>query len=52
MLDATPGERDEYGQRYTIDFIMVGPAGQATVRSGWIVRIGEDFARLTTSYVL
>jgi hypothetical protein len=52
MLDATLGERDEYGQRYTIDFIMVGPTGQATVRSGWIVRTGEDFARLTTSYVL
>ena len=52
MLDAVPGEGDEYGQRYTIDFIMVGPAGQATVRSGWIVRTGEDFARLTTSYVL
>jgi uncharacterized protein DUF6883 len=52
MLDATPGEQDEYGQRYTIDFIMVGPTGQVTVRSGWIVRTGEEFARLTTCYVL
>lgn len=51
-LDATLGESDQYGQRYTIDLIMVGPAGVGTVRSGWIVRTGEDFARLTTCYVL
>jgi hypothetical protein len=31
---------------------MNGPAGQAKVRSGWIVRSGEDFARLTSCYVL
>jgi len=51
-LDATLGESDQYGQRYTIDLIMVGPAGVGTVRSGWIVRTGEEFARLTTCYVL
>jgi hypothetical protein len=52
LLEVTPGETDEYGQRYTLDLIMVGPAGQATVRSGWIVRTGEDYLRLTTCYVL
>lgn len=51
-LDAIPGEQDEYGQRYTLDLILAGPAGQATVRSTWIVRTGEDFARLTSCYVL
>ena len=50
--EATAGEEDEYGRRYTVDFVMSGPAGQATIRSCWIVRQGEDFARLTSCYVL
>lgn len=44
---------DEYGQRYRLDFVLTGPNGrQATVRSIWIVRRGETFARLVTCYVL
>jgi hypothetical protein len=50
--DALPGEQDEYGQRYTIDFPLLGPGGQAVIRSAWIIRAGEDFPRLTTCYVL
>ena len=50
--DAMPGEDDGYGKRYVIDFFAKGPAGQATVRSSWIIRRGEDFPRLTSCYVL
>ena len=50
--DAIPTEQDEYGQRYVLDFTMNEPAGQANVRSSWIVRRGEDFPRLTSCYVL
>ena len=50
--DATPGERDEYGQRYVLDFPMSGPSGRATVRSNWIILEGETFPRLTSCYVL
>ncbi len=50
--NAQPGERDEYGARYVVDFTMNGPAGQRTVRSGWIIRRDEDFPRLTSCYVL
>lgn len=49
---AIPTNWDEYGQRYVVDFGMEGPARQATVRSAWIVRRGEDFPRLLTCYVL
>ncbi len=49
---AVQGEKDEHGQRYTVDFRMVTEVGQATVRSTWIVRSGEDFPRLTSCYVL
>jgi hypothetical protein len=50
--DASPAERDAFGTRYVLDFWMTGPAGQATVRSAWIVRTGEDFPRLTSCYVM
>jgi len=50
--DATPTEADEYGRRYTVDFPLETAAGRRQVRSGWIVRAGEDFPRLTTCYVI
>lgn len=51
--NALPGEQDEYGQRYTLDFNITGLNGkQASVRSGWIILSGENFPRLTTCYVL
>ena len=50
--DAVPAEHDEYGMRYVVDFMVNGPAGQAAVRSSWIIRRGEDFARLTSCFVL
>lgn len=45
-------EKDQYGQRYVIDYNMAGLAGEASVRSLWIVRFSEDFPRLTSCYVL
>ena len=49
---ATPGEGDDYGQRYVVDFELSGPRGRATVRSNWIVLTDEDYPRLTSCYVL
>jgi hypothetical protein len=31
--DAAIGRRDQYGQRYVIDFEFTGPSGTATIRS-------------------
>lgn len=50
--EAVTGEEDEYGKRYVLDFEMRSAVGTATVRSGWIVRHGEDFPRLTSCYVV
>ncbi|MBI1832539.1 MAG: hypothetical protein HYR84_13950 [Planctomycetes bacterium] len=50
--EATPSDQDEFGQRYVVDFTVKGPNGEALVRSTWIIRIGEDFPRLTSCYVL
>ena len=45
------GERDSFGQRYTLDFSITTAAGQAIVRSGWIVLRGRTEPRLTICYV-
>src|SRR5262249_32828015 len=50
--EATATDQDDYGQRYVVEFTMNGLAGVARIRSSWIVRTGEDFARLTSCYVL
>ena len=50
--EATLGDRDAYGQRHVLDFPMNGPGGRAMVRSMWIVLSHENFARLTSCYVL
>ncbi|MEM9997476.1 MAG: DUF6883 domain-containing protein [Bacteroidota bacterium] len=52
VCEATLGRTDEYGTRYTVDLPLTGPGGDAVVRTGWIIRTGEDFPRLTTLYVL
>ncbi len=50
--EAVAGERDEYGQRYIVDFSMKRQGREAVVRSAWIVRQGEDAPRFTSCYVL
>ena len=49
--DATVGELDLYGQRYTIDFEMEIEEGRAELRSAWIILRGESAPHLTTCYV-
>jgi hypothetical protein len=46
------GELDQYGQRYTLDFLMTWKSNESIVRSNWIIRTDEDFPRLTSCYVL
>jgi hypothetical protein len=50
--EAVESERDEYGQRYIVDFKMSRQGIQATIRTAWIIRSGEDTPRLTSCYVL
>lgn len=52
ITDATPVERDQYGERFIIDFEVEQNHKKAVVRSLWIVRAQEDFPRLTSCYVL
>ena len=50
--EAVPGEQDDYGRRYVVDFEMAGPRGRATVRSYWIILRGEHYPRMTSCYIL
>ncbi len=50
--EAVRTNEDAYGIRYQIDFEMESETGRATIRSTWIVRQGEAFARLVTCFVL
>jgi len=50
--DAVSLDADDYEQRYALDFSVKRTSGQATIRSLWIIRRGEDFPRLATCYIL
>ncbi len=50
--EAIAGERDEYGQRYVVDFPVKRLDREAKIRSAWIIRHGENVPRLTSCYVL
>ena len=50
--EATLVKRDEYGQRYMLDFEMETEAASATIRSGWIVRREEGVPRCTSCWIL
>ena len=48
--DVIVGEKDEFGQRYQIDFKLEWQGKEAMVRSAWIVRPDEDFPKLVNCY--
>ncbi|NJM78231.1 MAG: hypothetical protein HC852_23705 [Acaryochloridaceae cyanobacterium RU_4_10] len=50
--DAVPIQRNPYGQKYVIDFMMTRGDRQALIHSVWIVRDSETFPRLITCYIL
>lgn len=48
--EAELGLRDEYGQRYLVDFMLEWRGKRAVVRSGWIIEHGWDAPRLISCY--
>ena len=52
IYDATPDKRNQYGQKYVINFPMNHINKTATIHSVWIVKNGENFPRLVTCYIL
>ena len=52
QYDAIFDGENQYGKKYTIDFLMRRKNQQAIVHSVWMVRYQEDFPRLVTCYIL
>ena len=53
LENALEGDDDEYGKRYSIEFLMiVGDGRRAIIRSSWIIRHEEDFPRYVTCYIV
>jgi hypothetical protein len=50
--ECTVGAVDEYGARYIIDFTYARGGKEATIRSTWIIKVGETTPRLTSCFVL
>ena len=50
--EARPGDFNQFGQRYVVDLVLLRHGRAVNIRSLWMVRIGENFPRLTTCYVL
>jgi hypothetical protein len=50
--EARLGRQDEFGQRYTLDFMIEWQNRSAPLRSGWIIEQGSEIPRLTTCYPL
>nr|WP_242016921.1 DUF6883 domain-containing protein [Trichocoleus sp. FACHB-46] len=50
--EARLGRRDDFGQRYTLDFTLEWQGRSASVRSGWIVEHNSNIPKLTTCYPL
>lgn len=46
------GRRDEFRQRYALDFTFEWQNKSTLVRSAWIIEEGSDVLRLTTCYPL
>lgn len=49
--DCLENEKDEFGQRYQIDFIFSRQERSAVIRSFWIIKIGEQFPRFVSCFV-
>lgn len=52
VQEAQLGRRDEFGQRYTLNFTIEWQNRSATLQSGWIVEHDWEIPKLTTCYPL
>ncbi len=50
--DAEPGVQDSHGQRFVIRARMLYKGKEALVRTGWIIRSGEDSPDFLTAFVV
>ncbi len=49
--DCLVREKDEYGERFTVHMKIRIFQKETIVTTGWIIRTGEDYPRLTSCYI-
>ena len=52
MGAASPAGEDEWGPRWSVDVTVARQNRRAMVRTIWMVRVGDDFPRFVTCWVL
>lgn len=52
ILQIVKTHEAEYGQRYTVDFLLEWKGKQARIRSGWIIEHNSNIPRMTSCYPL
>ncbi len=50
--EAKLGRRDDFGQRYTLDFTLEWHNRSAIIRSAWIIETNSQIPKLTSCYPL
>jgi hypothetical protein len=50
--DMQAGDVDAHGERYILDVPLTTEVGSATIRSAWIVRVGDDVLRFVSCFVV
>ncbi len=48
---AVPKHEDQYGKRFSVTFVCTRNGRTASIKTAWIIRTGEDIARLTSCYI-
>lgn len=51
-VDGQMGIKDDYGQRYWLDFALEWHGKTAMIRSAWIIEPNKTYPKLTSCYVL
>jgi hypothetical protein len=50
--EAVMTEINQYGTLYVVDIEVENPPKHAFVRTSWIIRVDENFPRLTSCYII
>ncbi len=49
--DAHVGKEDKFGKRYSVEFACTRNERTAIIKTAWIIRVDEEFPRLTSCYI-
>lgn len=50
--EALKNNEDEFGTRFSVDFGYSNDLGSVLIRTAWIVKTGENIARLVSCYIV